>query len=454
MKKYFNKISVFCLSLLFMLAGQQLSGQCIDTRTVDAGDAVTVSDGAATLNAAYTTEYVLLDLATGTVAAVNATGDFTADLVAGGSYQIHILNYDPADAPAGAPVAVGAAPTDVTGGCFDAGFTTEFVCVTVNPIVVSNCLATQTFCEGDPIQVSAGGTENTAYTTEYALVDATTGLVIDANTTGAFTAGVDGDSYQIHVLNYDPLDPPAGVPLAAGADPAAVTGGCFDADFLTEFICVTVEECVLPVCDIAVAITNFVCDTGVDPADPADDTVSFDYTVTDTGGTGTTWSSDQGDLNVAYGTTVNVTGLVADGTMWMINITEDDAVTNPNCTATASQTLSSCSNATDIPTLSEWGLITLALMLMSYGSVVMAGAGKLAGTSNAQIPMGFQLPFNAAILRKAFMFTGILALMGYTMSIVLFGAIFFSDIIGVAIAGPVFAYLAHLLYLIETNKEQ
>lgn len=107
----------------------------------------------------------------------------------------------------------------------------------------------------------------------------------------------------------------------------------------------------------------------------------------------------------------------------------------------------------DIPTLSEWGLITLALMLMSYGSIVMAGAGKLAGTSNAQIPMGFQLPFNAAILRKAFMFTIILAAIGYTMSIVLFGAIFFSDIVGVAIAGPVFAYLVHLLYLIETGKE-
>ncbi len=107
----------------------------------------------------------------------------------------------------------------------------------------------------------------------------------------------------------------------------------------------------------------------------------------------------------------------------------------------------------EIPTLSEWGLITLALMLMSYGSIVMAGSGALAGANNVQLPISnFQLPFNAAILRKAFAITAVIAAIGYTLSIVCFGAIFFSDIIGVAIAGPVFAYLIHLLYLLESKK--
>ena len=101
-----------------MFAGQQLSGQpCIATQTIDAGDAVVVLDGAGTLNAAYTTEYVLVDLATGLVAAVKATGDFTADVVAGGSYQIHVLNYDSADAPDPA-VAVGALGVPVNVGPF------------------------------------------------------------------------------------------------------------------------------------------------------------------------------------------------------------------------------------------------------------------------------------------------------------------------------------------------
>ncbi len=111
-----------------------------------------------------------------------------------------------------------------------------------------------------------------------------------------------------------------------------------------------------------------------------------------------------------------------------------------------------CPFSADIPTLSEWGLITLALMLMTYGSIAMAGLGSLAGTNNVSTPIGLQLPVNAAILRKAFVLTAVLALLGYTMSIVFFGAIFFSDIIGVAIAGSVFAYLIHILYLIEQNK--
>ncbi len=113
---------------------------------------------------------------------------------------------------------------------------------------------------------------------------------------------------------------------------------------------------------------------------------------------------------------------------------------------------SPCPFNADIPTLSEWGLITLTLMLMTYGSLAMAGLGSLAGTNNVNTPIGLQLPINVAILRKAFVLTAVLALLGYTMSIVFFGAIFFSDIVGVAIAGPVFAYLIHVLYLIEKNK--
>ncbi len=105
-----------------------------------------------------------------------------------------------------------------------------------------------------------------------------------------------------------------------------------------------------------------------------------------------------------------------------------------------------------IPTLSEWGLITLALMLMTYGTLAVAGVGAFAGTSNVNTPIGFQLPVNAAILRKAFVLTTVLAAIGYGCSIVLFGAIFFSDIVGVAIAGSVFAYLLHLLILVEKNK--
>ena len=134
--------------------------------------------------------------------------------------------------------------------------------------------------------------------------------------------------------------------------------------------------CPVAACEITVTISNFACDTGADPDDPADDTVTFDYTVTATDGT--TWSSDQGDAGFAYGTTISVGPLPADGTTFTVNVNDDDAVNNAACIDSASQTLTSCSGATtDIPTLSQWGLITLMLALMSFGAIKMSSITTL-----------------------------------------------------------------------------
>ncbi len=107
---------------------------------------------------------------------------------------------------------------------------------------------------------------------------------------------------------------------------------------------------------------------------------------------------------------------------------------------------------TDIPTLSEWGLILLSLLLMSYGAVQMT-AGKLAinGNTNIPLPMGnqFNLPFNAAIFEKSLKFTALLALIGFAICFAIYGAIFLPDIIGFILTAPIFAYLLHLLYLAE-----
>ena len=113
----------------------------------------------------------------------------------------------------------------------------------------------------------------------------------------------------------------------------------------------------------------------------------------------------------------------------------------------------------DIPTLSEWGLITLALLLMTFGSVKMAvGSTSLAGSTGSRsipVPGGnsFKLPFNANLFRRTSMFTGILAFVGFAICAAIFGAIFLPDVIGVLIAGPIFAYLAHLLILLEKNHK-
>ncbi len=113
----------------------------------------------------------------------------------------------------------------------------------------------------------------------------------------------------------------------------------------------------------------------------------------------------------------------------------------------------------DIPTLSQWGLMTLALLLMVFGSVKMAvGHVSLAGLGSQNIPMPFgqslRLPFNSAILRKAFTLTAIAALVGFVICFAIYGAIFLPDVIGVAIAGPIFAYLMHLLYILETRNKK
>ncbi len=106
----------------------------------------------------------------------------------------------------------------------------------------------------------------------------------------------------------------------------------------------------------------------------------------------------------------------------------------------------------DIPTLSEWGLITLALLLMCFGSIVMVGNAELVTTSNIKLGKNYQIPVNSSILNTAFLLTSILVIIGFTTSLIFFGAIFVSDIIGVAIAGPVFAYLIHILIVLEKGN--
>lgn len=162
-----------------------------------------------------------------------------------------------------------------------------------------------------------------------------------------------------------------------------------------------------------------------------------------------------------FGTPLTET-VPADGATYTITVTYTDPNDGTTCTAMMDVTApAACSlepGTTDIPTLSEWGLITLALMLMSYGSLAMVGTAGLAGSTRSQTfnfgSKMFSIPFDNRVYRKALMLTGLIAAAGFTGCFAMYGAIFMSDIIGTAIAGPVFAYLAHLLYLLETRREK
>lgn len=107
-----------------------------------------------------------------------------------------------------------------------------------------------------------------------------------------------------------------------------------------------------------------------------------------------------------------------------------------------------CVPCESIPTLSEWGLIVLALLMMTYGTVTIAsGSFSLASTGNIKLPVAnnFSLPVNKSILQHALMVTALLAIIGFVICASLYGTIFMSDIIGVAFAGPIFAYLLHIV---------
>lgn len=144
---------------------------------------------------------------------------------------------------------------------------------------------------------------------------------------------------------------------------------------------------VMPVCDIAsLGLSASACnDAGTTAEDnSADGDDTFTLTINPTGtDLGATYTIS-GDVTGSgtYGTPFVVTpDLPADGATITVTITDD---TDTTCTLTetisAPAACSMDSPTTDIPTLSQWGLITLMLALMSYGAIAMSGFGELAAT--------------------------------------------------------------------------
>jgi hypothetical protein len=110
-----------------------------------------------------------------------------------------------------------------------------------------------------------------------------------------------------------------------------------------------------------------------------------------------------------------------------------------------------------IPTLSEWGLITFVLLLLSFGTIYVGRrkeAYAMQGEDgNLNIGAIFQKPpFDLAIFRNTLLGTGILGAALGALSIALTGTITLVDVIGFGVAGPVFAYLAHLVRLFEGRR--
>ena len=117
----------------------------------------------------------------------------------------------------------------------------------------------------------------------------------------------------------------------------------------------------------------------------------------------------------------------------------------------------SCAACAQTPTLSQWGLITLSLFLLSLGTVVIGRRRMLLNTGETvemddQIDTLFQRPpFYASLFQKSLLFTGLLAVIAGIGSLVFMGGITLVDVLGTAVAGPIFAYLVHLLVAFELD---
>ncbi len=120
-----------------------------------------------------------------------------------------------------------------------------------------------------------------------------------------------------------------------------------------------------------------------------------------------------------------------------------------------------------IPTLSEWGLITLAIFLMTFGTLYIGRREEILESANSSHKSQMQgnqqfkfgtfwkrPPVNWSILKKTLLGTGVLATIATVLTYAVYGSIAAADIFGTAVAGPLFAYLMHLLWLFETEKKE
>jgi parallel beta-helix repeat protein len=106
---------------------------------------------------------------------------------------------------------------------------------------------------------------------------------------------------------------------------------------------------------------------------------------------------------------------------------------------------------TGIPTLSEWGLIIFMLMLTTIGILFTMRRQAMIAATSGGIADGTPPPVLVpAVFIKALTITGLLALIGFAISIWLSSSLpTTTDIVGTLISVPIFAYLIHLLMIFK-----
>lgn len=128
---------------------------------------------------------------------------------------------------------------------------------------------------------------------------------------------------------------------------------------------------------------------------------------------------------------------------------------NPTPDADAALACDACEIAPDpaIPTAGEWGLISLGLLLLSFGTTMIIRKEGVLATDQGNFSLGFNKPlFNSGLFKKAFLIALGVGMMLSIGSVVLTGTLTLTDIIGGAIATPILAYWLHLIGMYKNEE--
>jgi len=117
-----------------------------------------------------------------------------------------------------------------------------------------------------------------------------------------------------------------------------------------------------PVCSISVEVSEILCDNNNTPQVGDDDVVTIIVTITSTG----PWTAGDGTIGV-NGDTYSFPATLANDVITMMFSVNGET----GCETTFSMIVGDC-DVPAIPTLSQWGLIVLALLMMCFGAVRMS----------------------------------------------------------------------------------
>lgn len=106
-----------------------------------------------------------------------------------------------------------------------------------------------------------------------------------------------------------------------------------------------------------------------------------------------------------------------------------------------------------IPTAGEWGLISLGLLLLSFGTTMIIRKEGVLATDQGSFSLGFNKPlYNAGLFKKSLLIALGLGVCLSVGSVLLTGTLTMTDIIGGAIATPILAYWLHLIGMYKNEE--